>query len=81
MIASSVNTIPVNPYYAATAKAAAARRPFQLRKKPLKRAASVQAWAGSKMAFMTGQWMNAGREQTANDFQYPAGVGKDADFG
>jgi hypothetical protein len=55
---TSTNPNPVNPYYAATEKAIEARRPFQVRKKPVKRAASGQFLAGSELACAAGQWMN-----------------------
>jgi hypothetical protein len=58
---TSTNPNPVNPYYAATEKANEARRPFQTRKKPVKRAASGQFQAGSKLACAVGQWMNGGQ--------------------
>ncbi|MGD0831749.1 MAG: hypothetical protein ABR907_12445 [Terracidiphilus sp.] len=58
---SLVNNNAQNPYCAATEMAIAARRPMQDRKKPMKRGAAAQGWAGSKQAFMIGQWMNGGR--------------------
>jgi hypothetical protein len=57
----SMDPHPVNPYYAAAEKANEARRPFQTRKKPVKRAASGQFQAGSELACAVGQWMNGGQ--------------------
>jgi hypothetical protein len=79
---SSMNPNPVNPYYAATEKAVAARRPFRVRKKPMKRAAGVQAWAGSDQAFMMGQWMNGGPGQALpKDQRHASASGKDPGLG
>jgi hypothetical protein len=58
---SSMNPNPVNPYCAAAEKANEARRPFQTRKKPVKRASSGQFLAGSELACAVGQWMNGGQ--------------------
>jgi hypothetical protein len=54
------STIPtrINPFCAAAEKAVAAQRPFQSRKKPVKRSGTDQAWAGSQIAFQFGRWMN-----------------------
>jgi hypothetical protein len=58
---NSLTRTPVNPYNAATEKAVTARRPFQAKKKPVKRATVVQGWAGSHEALMVGQWMSGAR--------------------
>jgi hypothetical protein len=79
---NSMNPNPVNPYYAATEKAVAARRPFQTRKKPAKRTAGVQASAGSVQAFLIGQWMSAGRSQAlTEDRQHAPRSAKGPDLG
>jgi hypothetical protein len=76
---SSTNSNSVNPYNAATEKTAAARRSFQPRKKPVKRAASVQAWTGVDKASMMGQWMSGGRSQALTKIQRHASApGKDS---
>ena len=79
---SSMNPNPVNPYYAATEKAVAARRPSQTRKKATKRTAGVQASAGSGQIFLMGQWMCAGRSQAlTEDRRHATRSGKGPDLG
>jgi hypothetical protein len=58
---TSTSPNPVNPYYAAAEKATEARQPFQVRKKPVKRAASGQFLGRSELACAVGQWMNGGQ--------------------
>jgi hypothetical protein len=79
---SPENPEPVNPYYAATEKAIAAQRPFNVRKKPAKRAAGAQTGTGSDQTFMIGQWMNGGRSQVLTEDRHHAGAcGKEPDLG
>lgn len=72
MNGSTINPDPVNPYYAASDKAVAGQRPFQPRKRAMKRAAGVQAWAGSDHAILFGQGVNGGRTQAASEDLRPA---------
>ena len=75
-----MNTIPVNPYNAATEKAVTARRSTQLRKKLAKRAGANQAWAGLNQSSMMGEWMSAGRGQAPTKEQRNAS-GKESKIG
>ncbi|MGC9157730.1 MAG: hypothetical protein ACP5FH_01975 [Terracidiphilus sp.] len=65
---------PVNPFYAAAEKVAAAQRPFQVRKKSMKRSAVAQAWAQSRETLMIDRWVNAGQKPVLAEDRSGSGV-------
>jgi hypothetical protein len=74
-----MDSIPVNPYNAATEKTVTARRSTQLRKKLAKRAAGARLWEGLDKASMIGRWMNGGKSPaSATDQHHASAAGQES---